>query len=243
MSNKALGMLRKAVILCAGAGTRLRPLTERCPKVMLPLNGKPLLEHHLWWLKRHGIEKVYINLHYLPRVVTNYFGDGKQFGVQITYSFEENLRGTAGALNGFRTHLNETFLVHYGDVYSELNITEMLYFHRRTKAAATLVVHPTDHPHDSDIVVLDKHARIISIRRKPRSNRYGNLGNAACYILEPRTLNYIPNEEGEFDFVRDVFPRMISAGEALYGYLTEEFLYDMGTLDRYEKLKRRLERR
>lgn len=233
----------KAVILCAGSGTRLRPLTERCPKVMLPLNGNPLLEHHLDWLKRHGIRKIHINLHHLPEVITNYFEDGSRFGVQITYSFEKKLHGTAGALNSFLDHLDGTFIVHYGDVYSELDVTKMLRFHRRMNATATLVVHPTDHPHDSDIVVVDEHARIISVHHKPSSIQYGNLGNAACYILEPRVLHYIPNEEGEVDFIQDVFPRMIAAGEALYGYDTDEFLQDMGTFDRYEKLRRRLEAR
>jgi len=210
---------------------------------MLPFNGKPLLEHHLDWLKRHSIREIYINLHHLPRVITSYFGDGSRFGVQITYSFEEKLRGTAGALNGFRAHLDETFLVHYGDVYSELDITEMLHFHRRMNATATLVVHLTDHPHDSDIVVLDEQARVISLHHKPGSTQYGNLGNAACYILEPRVLSYIPDEEGQFDFIQDVFPQMISAGEDLYGYHTDEFLQDMGTFDRYKRLKKRLESR
>ena len=238
-----LSSVRKAVILCAGAGTRLRPLTQRCPKVMLPLDGKPLLEHHLNWLKRHDIKEIYINLHHLPDVVTGYFGDGSQFEVQIIYSFEEKLRGTAGALNGFHACLDETFLVHYGDVYSELDVTKMLRFHRRMNATATLVVHTTDRPHDSDVVVLDKHSRVISVHHKPGSSRYGNLGNAACYILESRILSYIPDEEDEFDFIQDVFPQMISAGEALYGYYTNEFLQDMGTTDRYQKLKRRLESR
>jgi len=208
---------------------------------MLPFNGKPLLEHHLDWLKRHGIREIYINLHHLPKAITGYFKNGSRFGVQITYSFEEKLRGAAGALNGFRAQLDETFLVHYGDVYSELDISKTLQFHREMKASTTLVVHSTDHPHDSDVVVLNEHARVISVHHKPGSTRYGSLGNAACYILEPRVLSYIPDEEGEFDFIQDVFPRMITAEEALYGYLTDELLYDVGTLNRYKKLKRRLE--
>lgn len=161
--------------------------------------------------------------------------------MQITYSFEEKLRGTAGALNGFRSHLDETFLVHYGDVYSELDITKLLRFHRKMKATATLVVHPTDRPNDSDIAVLDQRARVISVHHKPGTIRYGNLGNAACYMLEPRALLYIPGQEKDVDFIQHVFPPMIAAGEAVYGYYTDEFLQDMGTLDRYEKLKGRLE--
>ena len=90
--------VRKAVILCAGYGTRLRPLTERCPKVMLSVGGRPLLEQHLQWLKAHGVSEFYINLHHLPDVITNHLGDGTRWGVRVVYSFEETLLGTAGAL-------------------------------------------------------------------------------------------------------------------------------------------------
>lgn len=243
MEDEELSSIRKAVILCAGAGTRLRPFTERCPKVMLPLNEKPLLERHIEWLKRYGISEVYINLHYLPQAITSYFGDGSRFEVRIIYSFERKLRGTAGALNGFRDHLDETFLLHYGDVYSELDVLKMLRFHRRMNATATLAVHSTNHPHDSDIVALDEHSRVSSVHHKPVSSNHGSLGNAACYILEPRVLRYIPDQEAEIDFIQGVFPRMISSRESLYGYCADELLYDMGTLDRYETLKRGLESR
>ncbi len=228
----------KAVILCAGMGTRLGHLTENCPKVMLPINGRPLLEHHIDWLIRYGVRDFYVNLHYLPNVITDYFRDGARFNVRIAYSFEEDLQGTAGALKGFWDELSETFLVHYGDVYSELDVSEMLRFHRRMKAVATLVVHPTDRPHDSDVVVLNEDAKVTSVHHRPGVSQYGNLGNAGCYLLEPSVLRYIPDQETQCDFIEQVFPRMIASGEALYGYRTGEFLHDMGTFDRYEKLKR-----
>lgn len=232
--------MRKAVILCAGEGTRLRPLTERCPKVMLPIAGKPVLEHHLALFKRHGVVEIYINLHHLPEQIVSYFQDGRRFGVRITYSYEEELRGTAGALRGFRDRLNETFAVHYGDVMSELDITKMLAFHKGKGSVATLVVHPTNRPHDSDIVVLDASGRVTAVYHKPGSAKYGNLGNAAFYILEPKVLEYLP-QEGTSDFIQDIFPQMIKDGEPLYGYLTDDYLEDMGTLERYEKIKRRYE--
>ena len=227
----------KAVILCAGKGTRLGHLTATCPKVMLPIKGKPLLEHHIAWLSRYGVRDFYVNLHYLPNVITDYFRDGSRFDVRIVYSFEEELRGTAGALKGFRDELSETFLVLYGDVYSELNIFEMLSFHRRMKSVATLVVHPTDRPHDSDIVFLDEDTKVTSVHHRPGTSQYGNLGNAGCYLLDARALLYIPDQDGQCDFIKDIFPGMIAAGEPLYGYCTDEFLLDMGTLDRSEKLK------
>ena len=233
--------MKKAVVLCAGKGTRLGPLTGAAPKVMLPVKGKPLLESHLWWLKQHGIREVYINLHHLPGAITRHCGDGTRFGLNIVYSLEKKLRGTAGALSGFREHLDETFLVHYGDVYSELDITSMLGFHCKSGAVGTLAVHPTDRPEDSDVVTVGPHSRISAVHHKPGNDRYGLIGNAGCYILEPAVLDYIPHEDREIDFVQDVFPRMLACGEALYAYSVTEFLQDMGTAARYENLRQRLE--
>jgi len=233
--------MRKAVILAAGEGTRLRPMTLDRPKVMLDVQGKPLLERHIDWLKSFGIEQFYINLHYLPRAVVDHFGDGSSRGVEIVYSLEDSLQGTAGSLRGFREELDETFLVHYGDVYSELDARRMLAFHRDHGSRGTLAVHPTTHPHDSDIVELGPDARVAAVHHKPGTDRHGALGNAACYILEPRVLDFLPPGPGPADFIVDVFPPMLAAGEPLHGYDTDEFLMDMGTPDRYEALLGRFE--
>jgi NDP-sugar pyrophosphorylase family protein len=232
--------MRKAVVLAAGEGTRLRPWTLDRPKVMLDVAGRPLLQRHVEWLKPHGVEEFYFNLHYLPEAVTRHFGDGSPFGVKVITSTEETLQGTAGALRAFRPYLDSTFLVHYGDVYSELDVAKMLAFHREKGAQATLVVHETSHPHDSDIVELGPDARVIAVHHKPGSDRFGRIGNAACYILEPRALDFVPPGPKPADFCQDVFPAMIAAGEPVYGYDTDEFLMDMGTPDRYEALRRRL---
>lgn len=232
----------KAVILCAGEGTRLRPLTNKLPKVMLPIAGKPILEHHIEYYKRYNITDIYINLHHLPEKIMKYFKEGGDFGVNIDYSYEERLLGTAGALNGFREQLEPggTFVVHYGDVISEVNLERMLAYHREKGSVATLAVHPTDHPQDSDIVVMDGEGRITGLHHKPGTPEHGNLGNAAFYLLEPKVLEYLP-KEGKHDFVRDIFPRMLEGGEPSYGHLTDEFLKDMGTPERYREVKRRLE--
>lgn len=226
------------MVLSAGKGTRLEPLTVNIPKVMLPLKGKPLLELHINWLKKHGIQNFFFNVHHLANAITDYFQDGEKFGVNISYNYEEELLGTSGSLNGFRNELNETFLLHYGDVYSELDVTKMLNFHKKHQASATLVVHPSTHPHDSDIVEMDGPI-IKKLHHKPGTDKYGNLGNAACYILEPTVFNYV--KEGKSDFIKDVFPRMLEAGEKLVGYNTDDFLKDMGTFDRYKELKKMLE--
>jgi NDP-sugar pyrophosphorylase family protein len=233
-------MMRKAVILCAGKGARMGGLTTHVPKVMLPFAGKPLLEHHLLWMKSYGIRDIFINVHYLPQAITDYFGDGKSFGVRIVYSREERLRGTAGALRGFRQELDATFLLHYGDIYSELSIAKMLRFHRESGGMATLAVHPTNRPHDSDVVVVGPASEVRAVYHKPGTDKYGLTGNAACYVLEPAVLGYIPDEDRDIDFIVDVFPRMIAAGERLYAYRATEFVRDMGTPERYESVLERL---
>lgn len=232
----------KAVILCAGEGTRLRPLTDKLPKVMLPIAGKPILQRHIEYYKRYNVTDIYVNLHHLPEKITSYFKEGGNFGVDITYSYEEELLGTAGALNGFREQLKAdgTFVVHYGDVLSEVNLKRMLTYHQEKGSVATLAVHPTDRPQDSDIAVIDEEGRITGLYHKPGTLEHGNLGNAAFYLLEAKVLEYLP-KEGKYDFVQDIFPQMLKSGEPLYGYFTDEFLKDMGTPRRYLEVKRRLE--
>ena len=131
-------MIRKAVILAAGMGTRLGELTRDLPKVMVPIGRKPMLEHHIEWMRGFGIEEFYLNLHYLPDAITDYFEDGSRWNVSIHYSMEEKLLGTAGSLHGFHDQLDEPFLVQYGDVYSRLEIERIAEFHERHEAAASL---------------------------------------------------------------------------------------------------------
>lgn len=231
--------VRKAVVLSAGLGTRLLPLTADRPKVMLSLAGQPLLERHVRWLRDYGITEFFFNLHAHPRSIQDYFGDGSRLHVAIHYSFEETLRGTAGALDGFRTVLTEPFLVHYGDVYSELDIRSLAATHRDNRAMATIAVHPSQHPHDSDIVEVDNAGRVQRLHHKPGTGRWGNLANAGCYLLNPEVLAYIP-PSGESDFIRDVFPRMMRDGRTVQGHRANEFMRDMGTPERLEFVDRRL---
>ncbi len=224
--------VRKAVILSAGMGTRLGELTRSLPKVMVPIAGKPMLEHHLEWLKGFGVSEFYLNLHYLADVITDHFDDGSRWGVAIHYHHEERLLGTAGALHGFRESLDATFLVQYGDVFSRLDLARLALFHRQHEAAASLVVHPSSHPHDSDIIELADETRIRQIHHKPGDARFGNLGNAGAYLLEPVVLYHLSPDLREEDFCKDVFPRMLAAGETVCGYDTDDLLLDVGTPER-----------
>ena len=232
--------VRKAVILSAGMGTRLGELTRNLPKVMVPIAGKPMLEHHIEWLKSFGVREFCLNLHYLADVISDYFEDGSRWGVEIRYHREERLLGTAGALHGFRPFLDETFLVQYGDVFSRLDLARLAAFHRERKAAATLVVHPSSHPHDSDIIELADEARIRHIHHKPGDDRFGVLGNAGAYLLEPTVLDHLAPQPREEDFCRDLFPRMVAANERLCGYDTEDLLLDVGTPERLAWIEKHL---
>lgn len=224
--------VKKAVILSAGMGMRLGELTRNVPKVMVPIAGKPMLEHHIEWLKGFGVSEFFLNLHYLAEVISDYFEDGSRWDVRIHYHHEERLLGTAGALHGFRSALDDTFLVQYGDVFSRLDLGRLADFHRNHGALASLVVHPSSHAHDSDIIELADEARIQHIHHKPGDERFGVLGNAGAYLIEPAALAYLPEEPREEDFCKHLFPRMLAAGEMLCGYDTEDLLLDVGTPER-----------
>lgn len=230
--------LKKAVILSAGLGTRLMPLTADRPKVMVPVKGRPLLEHHLEWLRGYGITQFYVNLHAHPESIPAYFSDGRDMGVEIHYFYEPQLRGTAGALHGFASQFGEPFLVHYGDVYSQLAVDQMADVHFSSQAIATLAVHTSKHPEDSDIVEMDAEGRVIGLHHKPKSRRFGITGNAACYILQPEILSYLDESVLAEDFIVDVFPRALAAGHRLQTFTNRNLMMDMGTLDRYSEIER-----
>jgi len=229
----------QGVILCAGEGERLRPLTLKTPKPLLPIRGKPLLDWTVEWLRRFGVRDLFINLHHLPDAIPAYLGTGLARGVHVTYSFEKELQGTAGALRAFRDRLRQPFVVIYGDVLpTALDLDALRAYHRAKGGIGTLVLQKTDRPHDSDVVELEEDGRVKALHHAPGTFDHGDLGSAAVYLLEPGILRYLP-ESGKADFVRDLFPAALQGGERLYGYVTEKELPDIGTPERYEKTQRR----
>ena len=226
----------KAVILVGGKGTRLKPLTDRMPKPMLPLAGRPMLEHLIIRLVRNGIRDIIICSGYKSGMIEKHFGDGKAFGADIAYSRETKPLGTAGPLSLIKEKLKDDFIVVYGDLYIELDFQKLAAFHKSRKACATLVLHPSDHPYDSDMVDIDNNGNIKAFLGRPKPGQnFRNLGNAAVYVLNPKALSYIP-EGRQADFARDIFPDMLEAGELLAGYVTEEYVRDVGTMDRYTEV-------
>jgi len=229
-----------AAIVAGGKGTRLKDVSGEIPKPMVPVGGKPVLQHQVELLARWGAREIHILTGYLGHVIEEHFGDGSRFGLAIRYHREARPLGTAGCVAALEGLVGEPFVLLYGDIMLDMKFDDFVTFHREKGSAATLAVHPNDHPHDSDLVVLDEERRITAFIPKDRKPRwYANCVNAAVYVLAPAVFRHIPQGLPS-DFVKDIFPAMLAAGEPLYGYKTSEYIKDMGTAGRYEKVSRDL---
>jgi NDP-sugar pyrophosphorylase family protein len=208
----------KAMVLAAGQGTRLRPLTERLPKCMVPVGGKPVLEHTIAWLARFGVTQIMVNVCYLPRSITDYFGDGSRWGVEIAYSWETEPLGTAGGLKKAAWFFDGPFFVWYGDNLSTCRLDRLYALHRARRGAATIALHYREDPTSSGITALDEQDRITRILEKPRPEQvFSHWVSTGIFALEPQVLAAIP-AEGACDFGRDIFPALLAEGVPLYGY-------------------------
>lgn len=228
-------MITKALILAAGLGTRLRPLTDVMPKPMVPLAGRPLLEHLVRLCARFGVCDLAVNLHYLPHVVMDHFGDGGTFGVRLLYGLEAELLGTAGAVNNFREFFSEPFLVLYGDVYLDVDLAAFAAAHEASGATATVGLYRVDNPTECGLVERDATGHITRFVEKPPV-AFTDLANAGVYAMSPKVLDVIP-ETGVCDFGRDVFPALLAAGEPLYGHVLDGYVMDIGSPQKYERAK------
>lgn len=219
------------------------PLTATCPKPMLPIGGRPLLEYTIRLLVEHGIDHLFINLHHLPEQIRGYFGDGARWGARIEYSYEPVLLGTAGAVLQLADRLGDApFLVYYGDNLSNFDLSDLRCAHTRAGAAATLGLLWMDEPTTRGIVGLDPGGRVNRLIEKPQSGQVfpDYLVNAGTYILEPEVLGQIPRA-GPSDFARDVFPAMLAGGVALHGYRLRGQLLSTDTPERYAHAQKRVQ--
>ncbi len=228
----------KAVILAGGKGTRLGHLTKDIPKPMVPLLGQPLVEYQVKLLARYDFSEIIFVVNHLGKAIEDYFGDGGRFGIPISYYHESEPLGTVGGIKELEDRLNSDFLVLYGDVMMEMDLHRLLQFHTEKKSEATLVVHPNDHPYDSDLVELNDEQRVINVLPKPHQDglRYHNMVNAAAYVFSPVIFDFL--EKGKkADFGKDIFPELYNQIK-MYGYNTPEYLKDMGTPDRLEQVEK-----
>lgn len=225
----------KVVIIAGGQGTRIASVNSEIPKAMLPVEGKPIIEYEIELAKRYGHKDFLLIVGHLGKQIIDYFGDGSKWGVHIDYYHEQAPLGTAGALGYLREKLTEDFFVFYGDTIVDIDMESMLDFHCKHHADATLFVHPNDHPHDSDVVEIDTDGRVRRFLLKPHPTGLvcRNMVNASLFIFSPQVLSMI--EIGVKSHIeKDVLPRCLKNGMRLYGYVSFEYIKDMGTPERYD---------
>lgn len=227
------------VVLAGGRGTRMGPLGDAIPKALLPVDGKPLLEHQLELARRYGVRDVLVLTGYRGEMIEEQCGDGSRWGLRIRYLREATPLGTAGALKQAEKLLEPNFLVFYGDLVLDMDLPRLLAYHAARQPIATLVVHPNNHPHDSDLLDVTACGRIRTFYPKPHDPRqcYPNLVNAAVYVLSRRIVDFLPAHQHR-DIARDVFPSLLKAGEELVGYRTAEYIADAGTPERLALIAR-----
>jgi D,D-heptose 1,7-bisphosphate phosphatase len=232
-------MLKQAVIQAGGKGTRLGDLTRFVPKPMIEVAGKPVLQHQLEWCKWNGITDVIIVVNHLGDVIEEFLKKiGKHFkGINISLVREPEALGTSGIFPIIKEQLEETFLVLYGDVLFDIDLERLIHFHSTKEADATLVVHPNDHPFDSDLVEVNDNDQVIQFLSKPHAEglQYRNLVNAAFYVFSKNLIAEIPAGQ-KTDFGKDIFPKLVK-NYKVFGYSTPEYLKDMGTPDRREAVE------
>lgn len=226
----------KALILAGGKGTRLGAKTQLTPKPMLLIGGKPVLQHQVEFFKSYGITDITILVNHLGNAIIQYFGNGHAFGVSITYYSEHVPLGTAGGVKELEESLNDDFILLYGDVMINMDLNRLIDFHSKANSDCTLVVHPNDHPQDSDLVEIDDHNRVIAFHSKPHDEGkyYRNLVNAGLYIMSPSILRFLKKGR-KSDFGQDIFPSICKKIN-MFGYNTAEYLKDMGTPTRLERV-------
>jgi mannose-1-phosphate guanylyltransferase/phosphomannomutase len=225
----------KAVVMAGGEGTRLRPLTSNQPKPMVPIVGKPCMEHILELLRYHGFEDVVITVAFLPQAIRSYFGDGESLGLNIEYSVEENPLGTAGSVRLASGRLDDTFLVISGDALCDIDLGKIVEFHKEKGAAATIGMKSVENPLEFGIVVTDEDGRVERFLEKPSWGQvFSDTINTGIYVLEPEVLRHVPTDR-PYDFSKELFPLLLEMGRPLYGYVCEGYWQDIGNIDQYRQ--------
>jgi len=223
----------QALILAGGKGTRLRPLTMHTPKPIVPIANQPFLLYQLDLLRRADVRDVILSLSYQPQKIEDKIGDGTDHNVRVSYTVEASPLGTAGAYRHAAALIKETTVVFNGDVLTDIDMNEVIRFHREREAAATIVLTPVPNPTAYGLVETEKDGRVRRFLEKPKPEEVTcDTINAGIYILEPRVLDYIP--EGEpFMFEYGVFPQLLERGEPFFAHIWRGYWRDIGTVSSY----------
>jgi mannose-1-phosphate guanylyltransferase / phosphomannomutase len=225
----------KAVVMAGGEGTRLRPLTSNQPKPMVPIVGKPCMEHILELVREHGFEDVIVTVAFLPQAIRSYFGDGESLGLTIEYSVEETPLGTAGSVRLASDRLGDTFLVISGDALCDIDLGKLVDVHREKGAAVTIGLKSVDNPLEFGIVVTDDDGRVERFLEKPSWGQvFSDTINTGIYVLEPEVLRHVPTDR-PYDFSKELFPLLLEMGRPIYGHVCEGYWQDIGNLDQYRQ--------
>ena len=225
----------RALILAAGLGTRLRPLTNTVPKPMVNLGGRPCMEYTVRLLAQYGVNEIMVNLHYLPEPIKNHFGDGSAYGVNISYSYEEELMGTAGGLKRVQDFFaDQTVLVISGDALTDINLSKFYRFHQKQQGLATLAIKRVADPTQYGVVHMEDN-QILHFQEKPsHEEAISNLANTGIYLFEPGIFAHIPANTF-YDFGKQVFPDLLTKNHRISGYPMQDYWCDVGTLDVYRE--------
>jgi mannose-1-phosphate guanylyltransferase/phosphomannomutase len=221
----------KVVILAGGSGTRLYPLTRKTAKCMLPVNGKPLLEHIIRYLTSYGFKEIIVTVGKKKEQIIDYFGDGSEFNVKLSYSVESKPLGTAGSFKNAEQYLGGTTLIIQGDNLTNFNLKNVLAFHRKRKAMVTITLTQVKDPAGYGIAVIDRQGRIMRFEEKPEQ-LFSKLVNSGIYVVERKVLDHIPKGI-MFDFSRDLFPKLLRNRLPVYGVNMKGYWFDIGTPSSY----------
>ena len=223
----------KVVILAGGKGTRLRPFTNIVPKPLLPLKERPILEHIILYLKKHGITDIIISIGYLGYQIRNYFGDGSEWGVNINYVEEEKAMGHAGCLRLMKDQLTETFLLMGGDNITNLNLTEFIKFHKEKKGILSVALFEHTETIPWGVYDLDEDHAIEKFVEKPTiTHKAGTM----IFCLEPRIFDFIPEDQDIVNLTDHIIPRLLKKGEKIYGFPFSDYWIDIGKLEDYKRV-------
>ncbi len=218
----------KAIVLAGGFGTRLKPLTERMPKPLLPVAGRPCIDFVLRSLVSARFKEIIVATSYMSDRVMKRIGDGLEYDASILYSFEATPAGTAGAVKRVADFIEDTFVVASGDVLADVDVRQLYELHKEKGAVATMALTRVEDPTQFGIVSLDDDLRVARFQEKPHADEiFSDLVNAGIYVLEPQVLDTIPAAE-MFDFSKDVFPLLLDSGRPVYGMEVKGLWMDIG---------------
>jgi len=225
----------KAMIMAAGVGSRLMPLTAELPKPMVPMANKPLMENSIRLLAQHNCKDIIANLHYQAEAISGYFQEGDRLGVNLNYSYEKDLMGTAGGVKKCEWFLNETFVVLSGDALTDIDLNKLYQQHKASGALASIALKRVTDVEQFGIVICSESGKITSFQEKPRAQEaLSNNANTGIYIFEPEIFKYIPPAQF-YDFGKQLFPYLVKIGAPFYGFETEDYWCDVGSISSYRQ--------